>query len=124
MVGTGAPRAPREGAAPAFARALGPSVALLLSLGCSEGTAERRYPAAEELYDSQRCAGCHPSHYDEWSASMHAYAARDPVFIAMNQRGQEETGGALGSLCVNCHAPMAVRTGATVDGLNLDQVPE
>jgi hypothetical protein len=124
MVGPGAQSAHRQDAAPAITRAFGLIATLLLSLGCSESAAERRYPPAEDLYDSQRCAGCHPSHYDEWSASMHAYAARDPVFIAMNERGQQETDGALGSLCVNCHAPMAVLTGATVDGLNLDEVPD
>jgi hypothetical protein len=36
---------------------------------------------------------------------MHAYASEDPVFVAMNARGQRETGGQLGSFCVNCHAP-------------------
>ena len=50
---------------------------------------------------------------------MHAYAAEDPVFLAMNQRLQRETGGALGDFCVRCHAPMAVREGATRDGLDL-----
>jgi hypothetical protein len=55
---------------------------------------------------------------------MHASASRAPVFLAMNRRGQEETGGALGTFCVNCHAPMAVREGFTEDGLNLDQVPD
>jgi hypothetical protein len=54
---------------------------------------------------------------------MHAYASRDPVFVAMNRRGQRETKGALGDFCVKCHAPMAVREGATTDGLNLDEVP-
>jgi hypothetical protein len=55
---------------------------------------------------------------------MHAYASDDPVFLAMNQRGQRETGGALGSFCVNCHAPMAVHEGATTDGTNLASVPQ
>jgi hypothetical protein len=81
------------------------------------------YAEVSELYDSKRCASCHPKHYDEWSASMHAYASEDPVFLAMNQRGQDETAGALGSLCVNCHAPLAVRLGYTVDGTDLDTVP-
>lgn len=54
---------------------------------------------------------------------MHAYAGDDPVFRAMNRRGQRETGGALGSFCVGCHAPLAVRSGATTDGLNLDSLP-
>jgi hypothetical protein len=40
---------------------------------------------------------------------MHAYAAEDPVFLAMNARGQRETQGALGAFCVNCHAPLAVQ---------------
>jgi hypothetical protein len=53
---------------------------------------------------------------------MHAYAADDPVFVAMNRRGQRETGGALGDFCVQCHAPMAVREAATYDGLNLDEL--
>ena len=92
--------------------------------GCSnEPLPPQDYAALSELYDSKRCATCHPKHYDEWSASMHAYAAEDPVFLAMNRRGQEETDGALGSLCVNCHAPLAVRTGLTTDGLNLADVP-
>ncbi|HMJ12601.1 MAG TPA: hypothetical protein VK524_14350, partial [Polyangiaceae bacterium] len=34
------------------------------------------------------------------------------------------TGGKLGTFCVNCHAPMAVREGATEDGLNLDTLPQ
>src|SRR5262249_21135778 len=64
----------------------------------------------------------HPDHFREWASSMHAYAADDPVFRAMNARGQRETGGALGDFCVRCHAPMAGATGATKSGLRLDQV--
>jgi len=75
-----------------------------------------------EMLDPQACAECHPNHYDEWKSSMHAYAAEDPVFRAMNQRAQDEAD--LGGFCVNCHAPMAVIEGATVDGTNLDEVPE
>jgi hypothetical protein len=54
---------------------------------------------------------------------MHAYASDDPVFLAMNARGQRETDGGLGTFCVNCHAPMAVRDGLTTDGLNLASLP-
>lgn len=74
------------------------------------------------MLDPESCEECHPSHVEEWRSSMHAYAAADPVFLAMNARGQRETDGALGNLCINCHAPMAVREGATEDGLNLDEV--
>jgi hypothetical protein len=75
------------------------------------------------LLDPETCQGCHPDHYREWSGSMHAYAGEDPVFRAMNARGQRETGGALGDFCVRCHAPLAVRAGLTTDGLDLDAVP-
>lgn len=77
----------------------------------------------EILHDPETCRSCHPKHVREWSASMHAYAAEDPVFAAMNRRGQEETGGELGDFCISCHAPMAVALGLTQDGLNLDEVP-
>jgi hypothetical protein len=53
---------------------------------------------------------------------MHAYAADDPVFVAMNERGQAETHKELGTLCVKCHAPMAVRLGVT-DGTDVASIP-
>jgi hypothetical protein len=77
-----------------------------------------------ELLDPRSCKACHPKHYREWQSSMHAYASKDPVFIAMNRRGQRETEGQLGDHCVRCHAPMALSEGATRDGLDLDAVPE
>jgi hypothetical protein len=77
-----------------------------------------------ELMKPETCMTCHPKHYTEWSGSMHAYAADDPVFLAMNQRGQRDTGGALGDFCVKCHAPIALRLGLTTDGLNLAEVPQ
>lgn len=76
-----------------------------------------------ELLKPESCKGCHPVQYREWSSSMHAYAAEDPVFLAMNKRGQRETNNALGDFCVRCHAPMAVIENLTENGLNLDEVP-
>jgi hypothetical protein len=75
------------------------------------------------LLDPQTCGQCHPDHFREWSGSMHAYASDDPVFRAMNRKGQADTNGQLKAFCVNCHAPMAVQEQATTDGLNLDSVP-
>lgn len=77
-----------------------------------------------DLMDPETCKDCHPRHYREWASSMHAYASEDPVFRAMNERGQRETDGELGDFCVKCHAPMAVREGFTDDGLDLDQAPD
>ncbi len=54
---------------------------------------------------------------------MHAQASDDPLFVAMNEGAQRETGGAIGNFCVRCHAPIAVATGATKNGLNLPGLP-
>jgi hypothetical protein len=75
----------------------------------------------EQLLDPETCATCHRDHYQEWSGSMHAYAAEDPLFLAMNARAQREA--KLGDFCVKCHAPLAVREGLTTDGLNLPSLP-
>jgi len=77
-----------------------------------------------QLMDPATCQGCHPKHFEEWSGSMHAYASIDPVFLAMNQRAQRQTGGDIGDFCVKCHAPVAVALGLTEDGLNLESVPD
>lgn len=95
---------------------------LALGAGCDGDPATTSLDRAA-LLDPASCKTCHPSHYDQWAGSMHAYASEDPVFLAMNQRGQRETNGALGDFCVKCHAPMAVREGLTTDGLNLADLP-
>ena len=77
---------------------------------------------ARALMDSASCQTCHPAQYQQWAGSMHAYATDDPVFRAMNSRAQRESNNRLGTFCVNCHAPMAVRAGMT-DGTNLDALP-
>jgi hypothetical protein len=75
------------------------------------------------LEDPATCSSCHAQHFKEWSGSMHAYAAEDPIFLAMQKRAQRETNGQLGTFCAQCHAPMAVRDGATTDGSNLADLP-
>jgi len=115
------PSAPRAWRVLAAITALGTSV--VFSAGCADEVRSVRALDPEALTDPAACQQCHPDQYAQWSGSMHAYAAEDPVFRAMNARGQRETQGALGSFCVNCHAPVAVREGLTRDGLNLDSVP-
>jgi hypothetical protein len=78
----------------------------------------------DALMDPASCRECHPSQFEGWESSMHAYAVEDPVFQAMNRRGQRETNGELGTFCIGCHAPVAVMLGLTEDGLNMDEVPE
>lgn len=90
-------------------------VALAALAACSGGLASR-----DQMLDPEACRDCHPKHFDEWSSSMHAYAADDPVFLAMNARGQREAN--LGTFCVRCHAPMAVVEGVT-DGTDVESIP-
>lgn len=105
-------------------------VAVLLAslsfVACPAGDGSSLHPSAslEELMDPASCQGCHPNHFREWSGSMHAYASKDPVFLAMNARLQRESDSEIGSFCVNCHAPMAVRLNLTTTGLNLAEIPD
>lgn len=79
-------------------------------------------PDLAALQDPAACAACHPEHVREWEGSMHAYASTDPLFRALNAKGQRETNGELGDFCVRCHAPLAVALGLTEDGLDLDSI--
>lgn len=106
-------------------RHLRPALSLLglVSLfGCPREPDSPSYDL-EALRDPETCAECHPVHHREWLGSMHAYAAEDPVFRAMNAKAQRETDGAIGDFCVSCHAPVAVQLGLTQDGLNLGELP-
>jgi hypothetical protein len=113
------------------ASALAGLATLALASACGNDETEQSQPAyltREELLNPDTCRECHSTHYSEWVGSMHAYAAKDPVFVAMNRRGQRETNGALGSFCVNCHAPLAVReaerAGTVVDDWsNFNELP-
>ena len=106
--------------------AIRPAVALqagaFLLVACNTTDDKTVSLSRAERLDPASCAGCHPEQYREWSGSMHAYAAEDPVFVAMNAYGQRETNGALGDFCVQCHAPVALAEGATTDGQNLADV--
>lgn len=93
-------------------------------LGCStsSGGSPPTYLDKATMLDPQTCQSCHVNHYQQWAVSMHAYASDDPIFLAMNARGQRETQGQLGDFCVKCHAPVALAEGATTNGLNLATV--
>jgi nitrate/TMAO reductase-like tetraheme cytochrome c subunit len=93
------------------------AVSLLLALAACGHDASTPTLSVAQLEDPQTCVGCHPQHSAQWAASMHAYASDDPVFVALNRRGQREAH--LGAFCVKCHAPMAVALGLT-DGTSFD----
>ena len=64
---------------------------------------ENCYPSAES------CRACHPTHYEEWRVSGHAYAAVSPMFQRFEQKLTEYTQGTVGSFCVRCHSPVATQ---------------
>ena len=64
------------------------------------------YRPEVEFSLAQTCGECHPTHYDEWSQSMHAYAAHSPVFDAMAQKAFRDTSGEVGDFCTSCHSPI------------------
>jgi hypothetical protein len=99
-------------------------LALVAACSSSEQPAPRPAFTRDELLDPKNCKDCHPKHYNEWSMSMHAYATKDPVFQAMNRRGQEATNGALGKFCLQCHAPMAVADDKITDFSHPEALPE
>jgi hypothetical protein len=98
-------------------------LATLAAAGAACSTPVKPTLTTAELMDPETCKGCHPQAFQDWSGSMHAYAADDPVFLAMNARAQRETQGALGTFCVKCHAPMAVATGAASSAADPQALP-
>ncbi len=71
------------------------------------------FPSAKE------CAACHPTHYEQWSRSMHAYAQHSPAFEAFTLTLIERTGGTLGTFCTRCHTPIGVSLGETASTRNV-----
>lgn len=101
---------------------------VLALLGVLAGCHEAPTPAPASRTDSaaiyrqvfvppEQCQPCHPDHYREWAMSMHAYAVVDPIFHAMNEQGQQITGGRLGQFCIACHSPAASLLGEAPDGV-------
>ena len=100
------------------------TAAMVLALAACGQSGDGAPPLSrDELLDPAACQSCHPDHYQQWLGSSHAYAADDPIFLAMNARFQSDTAGAYPSDCVRCHAPVALAEGATTDGLDLGDAP-
>lgn len=99
------------------------AAAVAASCGSGDDDSQKITLRGQALQDPQNCLPCHAEQFKEWSGSMHAYAAEDPVFIAMNKRMIRETNGASKDFCVSCHSPLAFKLGLTSDGTNLAEVP-
>ena len=67
--------------------------------------------AKSSQFNSVSECGCHSSLVDEWTASMHAQALTDPLYLTKLEEGNKATDGALGAFCNKCHGPVATMTG-------------
>ena len=75
------------------------ALVVLIASSCSPRAATIADAAGRAAPGSRRRArSATRSTTTQWSGSMHAYAADDPVFVAMNKRGQRETNGELGDV--------------------------
>ena len=75
------------------------------------------YPSAET------CRKCHPTQYEQWRASGHAYAAVSPMFQRFEQAMTEYTRGTVGSFCVRCHSPVGTQLNMPRSASVLDAPP-
>ena len=71
---------------------------------------------------AETCKECHPTHYDEWSSSNHAYAMHDPVFRALVAVRQEDLGGEEDLFCTQCHSAIGTRSGDIVPGFSFSDL--
>ncbi len=65
-----------------------------------------------DFSSAETCKDCHPTQYNEWRRSMHAYAFIDPVNTLWMEGVRSEVGTkVLGTFCVQCHSPIGTLTG-------------
>ncbi|NOQ35353.1 MAG: hypothetical protein GQ569_05590 [Methylococcaceae bacterium] len=90
-----------------------------LSLDLGESSADTKKPSDGEKVDSEdahaalfyenkfpsasTCQTCHKKHYEQWSASPHAYAQMSVVSNSMAGTMLKRTGGTIGDFCYRCH---------------------
>ena len=78
---------------------------------------ESKYPSANT------CATCHPTQYEQWSVSQHAYAQLSPVFMAMQAAINIKTSATNGDFCIRCHTPIGMNINESVYISNLKRNP-
>jgi hypothetical protein len=70
-----------------------------------QGKPPARFSALEASLDSEGCAVCHRSQYDDWMTSVHSKSMGPGVTGQTMEMIQGDPSGAL--LCYSCHAPLS-----------------
>ena len=72
-------------------------------------------PAPDPHWDASYCGSsqCHPTEYAEWTASVHAHSAVDPMVLYCVGVEQNLQGKQYPRLCAGCHDPVSARLGDT-----------
>ena len=78
---------------------------------------ENRFPS------SATCATCHPTQYEQWRVSQHAYAQLSPVFNSMQAAILKRTSSTNGDFCVRCHTQIGMILGEPLFIRNADRHP-
>jgi hypothetical protein len=76
-----------------------------------------------DFRSAAECQSCHPTHYDQWRTSNHAYAIVDPVFRALVTVRQEDFGGDQDRFCMQCHTAIGTRGGEVQPGFRFEDRP-
>ena len=70
-------------------------------------------------FDSaQDCQGCHSTHYDEWSQSMHSYTAHSPIFFSYKEETLNNHPAVGDKFCTQCHNPVSFLTNTDLSEFN------
>lgn len=85
---------------------------------------QARQLALSDFSSAQTCKGCHPQYFEEWNGSMHRYSTSDPIWMLANNALQSSTGGALGTTCFQCHAPIGFLTNTVPTSFQFSELNE
>jgi hypothetical protein len=84
---------------------------LLLMIFISVSVSAALPDVSSSKFASAETCLCHGAFQAQWKASMHSKALTDPLYTLKRNKGDMETGGAVGKFCDGCHAPVAIMAG-------------
>ncbi|HEX7999962.1 MAG TPA: multiheme c-type cytochrome [Pyrinomonadaceae bacterium] len=71
---------------------------------------------ADQFFPAARCASCHKDTHASWAESLHRNSAREPFYKESVDILEHARGSKPMQHCESCHSPVAVFSGALMDG--------